>query len=82
MKTNDRNGDVIGIKKANDGDEIMLMTEQGITIRLPVKDVSVIGRNVQGVRLVRLEEGDKLAAIASVVKEEETAPGEEEAPKK
>ncbi|MCX5782291.1 MAG: DNA gyrase subunit A [Elusimicrobia bacterium] len=70
MKTNERNGNVIGIKKANDGDEIMLMTEKGITIRLPVKDVSIIGRNVQGVRLVRLDEGDKLAAIATVVKEE------------
>ena len=78
MKTTDRNGDVIGIKKANDGDEIMLMTEKGITIRLPVKDVSIIGRNVQGVRLVRLEEGDKLAAIASVVKEEDDNAAETE----
>ena len=67
MKTNERNGNVVGVKKANDGDEIMLMTQHGLTIRLPVKDVSVIGRNVQGVRLVRLEEGDKLAAIATVI---------------
>ena len=70
MKTTERNGNVVGIKKANDDDEIMLMTEHGLTIRLPVKDVSIIGRNVQGVRLVRLEEGDRLAAIATVVKEE------------
>jgi DNA gyrase subunit A len=84
IKTTDRNGHVVGIKKANDGDEIMLMTEKGITIRLPVKDVSIIGRNAQGVRLVRLEDGDKLAAIATVIKEEEEAPGagEAEAPKK
>jgi DNA gyrase subunit A len=83
MKTNERNGLAIGIKKANDGDELMLMTEKGITIRLPVKDVSVIGRNVQGVRLVRLEEGDKLAAIATVVKEEENGEeGEAEKEKK
>jgi DNA gyrase subunit A len=62
----------------------MLMTEKGITIRQPVKDVSIIGRNAQGVRLVRLEDGDKLAAIATVIKEEEEAPGagEAEAPKK
>jgi DNA gyrase subunit A len=75
MKTNDRNGSVIGIKEANDDGELMLMTQKGITIRLPVKDINVIGRNVQGVRLVRLEEGDKLAAIATVLKEAEA--GEE-----
>ena len=80
IKSSDRNGNVVGIKKANDGDELMLMTEKGMTIRLPVKDVSVIGRNSQGVRLVRLDEGDKLAAIATVAKEEveiEPAAGEE-----
>jgi DNA gyrase subunit A len=71
IKTTDRNGHVIGIKKANKEDELMLMTEKGITIRLPVKDVSIIGRNAQGVRLVRLDEGDKLAAIATVVKEDD-----------
>ncbi|MCX5777738.1 MAG: DNA gyrase subunit A [Elusimicrobia bacterium] len=71
IKTTERNGHVVGIKKANEGDEIMLMTEKGITIRQSVKDVSIIGRNAQGVRLVRLDEGDKLAAIATVVKEDD-----------
>jgi len=71
IKTTERNGVVVGIKKAKDEDDLMLMTEKGMTIRLPVKDVSVIGRNVQGVRLLRLDEGDKLAAIAHIVKEEE-----------
>jgi DNA gyrase subunit A len=71
IKTTERNGIVVGIKKANDEDDLMLMTEKGMTIRLPVKDVSVIGRNVQGVRLLRLDEGDKLAAIAHIVKEED-----------
>jgi DNA gyrase subunit A len=70
MKTTDRNGRVIGVKKAMDTDDVMLMTQKGITIRLACKAVSVIGRNVQGVRLVRLEEGDRLAAIATVIKEE------------
>ncbi len=78
MKTTDRNGHIIGIKKANDEEELMLMTEKGITIRLPVKDVNVIGRNVQGVRLVRLEDGDKLAAIATVVKEDDDEGAEPE----
>ncbi len=71
IKTTERNGLVVGIKKAKEDDDLMLMTEKGMTIRLPVKGVSVIGRNVQGVRLLRLEEGDKLAAIAYIVKEEE-----------
>jgi DNA gyrase subunit A len=75
MKTTDRNGIVIGVKKVNDGDEIMLMTEKGITIRMAVKDVSIIGRNVQGVRLVRLERDDRLAAIATVVKEDDEETG-------
>lgn len=70
IKTTERNGLVVGIKKANDDDDLVLMTEKGMTIRLPVKDVSVIGRNVQGVRLLRLDEGDKLAAIAHIVKED------------
>lgn len=76
IKTTERNGLVVGIKKAKEDDDLMLMTEKGMTIRLPVKDVSVIGRNVQGVRLLRLEEGDKLAAITYIVKEEENSGGE------
>ncbi|MDR1474825.1 MAG: DNA gyrase subunit A [Endomicrobium sp.] len=69
MQATDRNGNVIGIKKANDG-EIMIMTQNGITIRLRVNSISVIGRNTQGVRLVKLGDGDKVAAIASVVKDD------------
>jgi DNA gyrase subunit A len=70
IKTSERNGVAIGIKKANSGDELMLITSGGITIRLPINDILIKGRNIQGVRLVRLESGDKLAAIAHIVKEE------------
>lgn len=70
IKTSERNGDVIGIKLVTNENDVMLMTEKGIVIRLPCKDIRVISRNTQGVRLVRLEEGDKIAAVASVVKEE------------
>ena len=70
MQATERNGDVVGIKKANKGEEMMIMTQNGITIRMRVDSISVIGRNTQGVRLVRLDEGDKVAAIASVVKDE------------
>ena len=71
MKTTDRNGNVVGIRKANDGDDIMLMTAKGMSIRLAAKDVSLIGRNVQGVRLLRQEQDDKLAAIAPIAKEDD-----------
>ncbi|MDR3071281.1 MAG: DNA gyrase subunit A [Endomicrobium sp.] len=70
MQATERNGNVVGIKKANPGEEVMIMTQNGITIRLRVDSISVIGRNTQGVRLVRLGDGDKVAAIASVVKDE------------
>lgn len=79
MQTSERNGNVIYIGKANEG-QIMLITEHGITIRSKVDKISIIGRNTQGVRLVRLEEGDKVASVATVVgeeaEEEETKPTE------
>jgi DNA gyrase subunit A len=71
IKTSDRNGPVVGLIKANDEDDVMLMTEKGMSIRLPARDVSVIGRNAQGVRLVRQDQDDKLAAIAPLAKEDE-----------
>ncbi|MEW6556823.1 MAG: DNA gyrase subunit A [Elusimicrobiota bacterium] len=69
IKTTERNGSVVGIKNVRDDSDIMLMTEKGIMIRMAVKGISVIGRNTQGVRLIRLEEGDKLASIAYAAKE-------------
>ncbi len=78
MQTSQRNGNVIYIGKANEG-QIMLITEHGITIRTKVDKISVIGRNTQGVRLVRLEEGDKVASVATVIvdeNEEENKPTE------
>ena len=62
----ERNGDVIGIKTVKDEDEIMLMSKNGIVIRIPAKDISKVGRNTQGVRLMRLED-DKIIGIARVV---------------
>jgi DNA gyrase subunit A len=52
------------------------MTQNGITIRMNVDKISVISRNTQGVRLVKLDDGDKVAAITSVVKEDDE--GEEQ----
>jgi len=70
MQTSERNGNVIYIGKANEG-QVMLITEHGIAIRSKVDKISVIGRNTQGVKLVRLEEGDKVASVATVVTDDE-----------
>ncbi|OEG71317.1 DNA gyrase subunit A [Candidatus Endomicrobiellum trichonymphae] len=70
MQTTKRNGNIVGIKKANAGEEVMIMTQNGITIRLRVNSISIIGRKTQGVRLVRLDDGDKVAVVACVVKAE------------
>jgi len=59
IKTTERNGKVVGVKVANPGYEVMIMTEKGISIRLPVDEISIASRNTQGVRLVKLDEGDK-----------------------
>jgi DNA gyrase subunit A len=71
IKTSERNGSVVGVKLVTNEDDVMLMTNKGMTIRLPCKDIRVISRNTQGVRLVRLEEGDHIAALASIVKDED-----------
>jgi DNA gyrase subunit A len=80
IKTTDRNGPVIGIKLVTDTDDLMLMTEKGMAVRVHTKDLSVIGRNTQGYRLVRMEEGDKLAILAPVVADENEGQNGEEKP--
>jgi DNA gyrase subunit A len=70
IKATDRNGPVVGIRLVQNEHDIMILSEKGKAIRLHCKDVSVISRNTQGVRLVRMDEGDKVAAVASVVAEE------------
>lgn len=69
ISTSRRNGLVVGIKGVRESDELMLMSSHGIAIRLPVKGISVIGRNTQGVRLMKLSEGDKVCAVERIVEE-------------
>ncbi|MFH1725185.1 MAG: DNA gyrase subunit A [Elusimicrobiota bacterium] len=69
IKTTERNGEVIGIKLVTDDDDLMVMTTGGMTIRMQCKAIKTISRNTQGVRLVRLKEGDKVARVAPVVRE-------------
>jgi DNA gyrase subunit A len=68
IKTEGRNGDVVGVRGVDDSDEVFVMSSKGQAIRIPVNDISVIGRNTQGVRIIRLseEEGEKVASFAVV----------------
>jgi DNA gyrase subunit A len=64
IKTTDRNGVVMAILLVTDEDDVMLVTSRGKIIRIPVKDVSVIGRNTQGVRLIAMDPGERVASAA------------------
>ncbi|MGD9722954.1 MAG: DNA gyrase subunit A [Pirellulales bacterium] len=77
IKTTDRNGPVIGIAGVRDDDELLMITARGKLQRIVAGDVSVIGRNTQGVRIMTMDEGDSLAAIVRVPREDngaDTAP--------
>ena len=70
IKTTPRNGPVMGIVRVRDNDELMMITARGKIQRVPVSDISIIGRNTQGVRIMTLEEGDTLVAVKRVPHEE------------
>jgi DNA gyrase subunit A len=75
IKTTERNGPVIGIARVDDRDEVLMMTARGKIQRIKAADISVIGRNTQGVRIMQLDEGDTLVAVVRVPPEEdEVAP--------
>jgi DNA gyrase subunit A len=71
MKTTDKVGSVVGALSVTDTDEIMLSTSQGQTVRTSCKDIRIAGRNTQGVKLIDLNQGDKLVAIARVISEQQ-----------
>jgi len=79
IKTTERNGPVIGIVRVDDDDEVLMMTSRGKLQRIRTADVSTIGRNTQGVRIMSLDQSDSLAAVVRVPKEqaEETGPEDE-----
>ncbi|MBN1792202.1 DNA gyrase subunit A [Candidatus Woesearchaeota archaeon] len=62
----ERNGPVVSVRSVNDEDEVMLVSKNGIMIRVPAANISVIGRNTQGVRIMKLEPNDKVVAVAKV----------------
>jgi len=71
IKITEKNGPVRAVMLVGGNEELMVMSKNGIAIRIKCSDISEVGRATQGVRIIRLEEGDNLVAAAEVVKEEE-----------
>jgi DNA gyrase subunit A len=69
LQISERNGRVVGALQVKPDDEIMLISSSGTLVRTPVSDISVQGRNTQGVRLIRLDEGDRLVGMERIIAE-------------
>lgn len=67
--TNERNGNVVFVSQVTDDNELIITTEQGMTVRIPVRDIREQGRNTMGVRIMRLNEGDKVVSVTQVLAE-------------
>jgi DNA gyrase subunit A len=75
LKVTEKNGPVAGIKSVTDADQLLLITQSGMLIRIKVKDIRETGRAAQGVRLIYLEEGDRVVAVAKLAEPDD---GEDE----
>jgi DNA gyrase subunit A len=81
IQTSDRNGKVVGIAYVHDDDELMIISQQGMILRMRAGDVRAIGRATQGVRLIEMEEGDAVVGIAKLeLAEKDEGNGEAEQP--
>jgi len=78
MKTTDKTGRVVGVQQVTQDDQLMLVTNAGKIIRMRIKDIRVIGRNTQGVRLIELEEGERVVSLARLAEKEEEAEEEDQ----
>jgi DNA gyrase subunit A len=70
IKTTEKVGNMVTIQEVVDEDDLMIITVKGVIIRLKVQGVNIIGRNTQGVRLIRLDDGDRIADVTRVAKSE------------
>jgi DNA gyrase subunit A len=78
MRTTDKTGRVVGVQQVTEDDQLMLVTNAGKIIRMRIKDIRVIGRNTQGVRLIELEEGERVVSLARLAEKEEEAEEEDQ----
>jgi len=67
MQTSDRNGDLISAKEVIESDEVILITNKGMLVRTKVSEISLIGRNTQGVRVIKLKEDEVLNGLALAI---------------
>ena len=70
IRTSERNGPVIGVVSVRSGDDVMLITQQGMVNRTQADEIRLTGRNAQGVRVMNLNDGDRLASVAKVARED------------
>ena len=70
IDASDRNGPVVGVKLVKDGDEVMLITDRGQTIRMCVDEIRETSRNAQGVRLMTLADGERIVAVERLAESE------------
>jgi DNA gyrase subunit A len=76
IQTSERNGPVVGVAYVHEGDELLVITQQGMILRMQTNDVRAIGRATQGVKLIDIEGDDQVVSIARLVeKEDEEEPG-------
>ena len=73
IKVSKRNGEVVAVRVVEGTDEFMMMTEKGMVVRTPVADVRTIGRNTQGVRLMDVQEGDRIVSVGMIEPQEDAA---------
>ena len=66
IQTSERNGKMIGATQVFDGDEVMLISNSGTLVRIPTEQISVVGRNTQGVKLISLKEGELLNSVERI----------------
>jgi len=71
IKVTDKNGEAVGLKAVSDKDELMVITQNGMFLRCAVKDIRQTGRSAQGVRLIKLQDKDRVSCIAPVITDEE-----------
>ncbi|MCG8608349.1 hypothetical protein MJD09_25605, partial [bacterium] len=71
IKVTEKTGNMVCLKEVVNEDDIMIITSKGVVIRQSVSNLRTQGRNTQGFRLIRLDEGDQVADVARVIKEEE-----------
>lgn len=71
LKATDKTGKMVDIKEVVDDDDLMIITQKGVVIRQKMKDIKVISRNTSGVKLIKLDKDDRIAAVARVVAEDE-----------